>query len=145
LKINPTITSREIKEMKRMIVFTIIAAFSFCLFSCASKHPQIIKTYNPQCSKFVVEQPEIAKAYSNRGIIKLIADYDYKGAIEDFTIAICYKPSDAELYVGRGLAYLKNSNNEAAKIDFDKAASLDPRLREALESLRKSSQTRIQV
>lgn len=127
--------------MKKLIVFTIIAAFLFGLFGCTTKQPQIVKTYSHQgSSKFVAEQLEIAKAYSDRGMIKLIADDDYAGAIEDFTIAIGYKPSDAEIYVGRGLAYLKNGNNEAAKIDFDKAASLDPRLRAALKSLQKSSQ-----
>ena len=77
----------------------------------------------------------IARAYSDRGIVKLVADDDHKGAIEDFTVAIGYKPSGAELYVERGICYLKIGNRKAAKDDFDKASSLDKNLGASLTSL----------
>jgi len=79
--------------------------------------------------------PELSKAYNDRGRAKLILDEDYRGAVEDFTLAIEFNPEDADLYVGRGMAYLKMGHREAAQKDFDKAASLNSNLKKALRQL----------
>jgi len=109
--------------MKKFIIFAIMAAvLSGLFFGCRTI------------------QPELAKAYSDRGRNELIFD-NYKGAIEDFTKAIEFNPEDTDLYVGRGLAYLKNGDNGAAKSDFDKAISLDPSMKKILKPLLSPAQT----
>lgn len=126
--------------MKKIILGTLLSVYVLGLFGCATKQPQIATAYSPQTGKFSgVEQSSVAKAYSDRGMVKLIAGGNYAGAIADYTLAIGHKPKDAELYVGRGLAYMKIGDYGAAKMDFDKAAALDPMLGDALKSVDKSS------
>jgi Flp pilus assembly protein TadD len=125
--------------MRIFKIITIMAAVLLSLVGCATTQQNIAPSRSDQNSMLVAEQPEIAKAYSDRGLIKLLVHDDYTGAIDDFAIAIGYKPSEASYHVCRGLAYLKNGNNTDAKVDFNKAASLDPSLSASLESLLKSS------
>lgn len=50
---------------------------------------------------------------------------EYEEALQNFTKAISQEES-AIHYNNRGLAYYHTSNFEAAKLDFDKAISIDP-------------------
>jgi Flp pilus assembly protein TadD len=128
-----------VKRIKIVNKLLLCACLSIAV-GCAAKNKDVVKYKNSNVSsRAVAEQPEIAKSYGERGMIKLVANNDYQGAVEDFSIAIGFKPSDPELYVGRGLAYLKYGNNEAAKNDFDKASSLEPRLAGSLRSILDSS------
>ncbi|NWF91326.1 MAG: tetratricopeptide repeat protein [Syntrophaceae bacterium] len=81
----------------------------------------------------VTPLPEVSKAYHDRGKVKLVLDENYEGAIDDFTKAIEFNPKDADLYVARGLAYLKKGEAGAARGDFNKAVSLNPDLKKILK------------
>jgi tetratricopeptide (TPR) repeat protein len=123
--------------MKKVIVFVVMGvmglALSF-LFGCATTRSETAGSYIDK-TKPLLSQAEIAKAYSDRGVARLMVEEDYAGAAKDFTAAIDFNPAKADLYVGRGLAYLKMGNKEAAKSDFDKAVALDPSLKSVLRSL----------
>jgi membrane-associated protease RseP (regulator of RpoE activity) len=88
--------------------------------------------------KPIPKQSAVAGAYRDRATAKLFAEADFLGAVADFSTAIGFAPSDAGLYVGRGIANLKAGNRKAAKDDFDKAASLDGTLGPSLASLLES-------
>ncbi|MCX5906362.1 MAG: tetratricopeptide repeat protein [Deltaproteobacteria bacterium] len=72
-------------------------------------------------------QPDLAEAYSNRGIA-----YSYLGqqrhAIENYNEAIRLKPNDAETYVNRGNAYRILSQYQRAIEDYNEAVHLKPNL-----------------
>ena len=80
--------------------------------------------------------PKVSQAYHQRGQAKLVLDRDYNGAIEDFTQAIEFDGSNADAYLGRGLAYMKLGDGDAAQRDFREAVSLDPRLEAAVKPFR---------
>jgi tetratricopeptide (TPR) repeat protein len=80
--------------------------------------------------------PDVADAYHDRGKAKLLLDEDYNGAVEDLSLAIKFNPNDPNLYVTRGLAYLKAGNTDAARKDFDEAVAINPGLKPALKPLR---------
>ena len=51
---------------------------------------------------------------------------DFRGAIDDFTVALQERPGDSTLHVRRGWAYLVTGANELARRDFDEAVRLEP-------------------
>ncbi len=107
-------------KMKKTMV--IVAAFPLLLFlGCSTVQPQ----------------PDVARAYDERGRVDMAAD-NYGKGISDFTKAIEFDPDDAYSYMGRGLAYLKDGDREKADADFSKAASMDPDLKDVLKSLKGS-------
>lgn len=53
---------------------------------------------------------------------------DYKGAVEDFNLAIILDPNNANAYYSRGLLLHKLGDALSAVLDFDRALQLNPRL-----------------
>lgn len=62
-------------------------------------------------------------AYNNRAILKSEKN-DYKGALEDFQIAISLEPNESLFYLNRGLVHWENNKEELALIDYRKSADL---------------------
>jgi tetratricopeptide (TPR) repeat protein len=81
------------------------------------------------------EIPSISQAYYDRGIARFLLEEDYMKAIDDFTTAIEFLPSDPDLYIARGLVYLKIGKNGEAESDFKKAISLNSELENVLTPL----------
>ena len=62
---------------------------------------------------------------SSRGIIKSNLE-DYKGAIQDYNVAIRLNTNIAEVYFNRGNAKYKLQDNRGAIQDYNVAIRLDP-------------------
>jgi len=75
-------------------------------------------------------QPDLAEAYSNRGIAYSNLGQQQR-AIEDYNEAIRLKPNDAEAYYNRGNAYRKLGRYQRAIEDYNEAIRLKPDLAEA--------------
>ena len=74
---------------------------------------------------FSQKKPSIFKIYLLRGSKKEKLG-DYKGAIADYTKAICLGPNDAHAYYNRGSIKKKLGQYEAAIADYDTAIRLKP-------------------
>ena len=89
------------------------------------------------CTSTFPPKPDLAKAYYERGIVKMVAEQDYPGAVESFNRAIQFNPDDPTNYVSRALAYKRIGDMKKARNDMDRAISLNkelaPLLRHALE------------
>lgn len=89
------------------------------------------------CTSAFPVKPDVAKAYYDRGIVKMVAEQDYPGAVESFSRAIQFNPDDPTNYVSRALAYKRIGDMQKARKDMDHAISLNkelaPFLRPALE------------
>jgi tetratricopeptide (TPR) repeat protein len=74
---------------------------------------------------------DLEEAYRNRGTL-----YNHIGetdkALDDFTEALRWLPSDALAYTGRGIAFIKKNFPELAQEDLTAALRLDPNSEEAL-------------
>jgi tetratricopeptide (TPR) repeat protein len=68
--------------------------------------------------------PNIAKAYDNRGVAYALRGYPAP-AIADFTMAIANDPKDAEAYNNRGHAYAQKDNLTQAIADYTKAIDIN--------------------
>ncbi len=80
-------------------------------------------------------RPNFVKAYIGRGDVYL-ALKRYPEAIADFGQAIYLQPEKAkEAYYKRGLAHLKQGQNEQALADLQEAIALDPAFLDALYAL----------
>ncbi len=76
-------------------------------------------------NKAIEINPDLVKAYNNRGNIKSdLKDYD--GAISDFNKALEINPKDVFAYSNRGLAKAKIKDYNGAIFDFNIAISIDP-------------------
>ena len=51
---------------------------------------------------------------------------DFRGAIDDFTVALDGRPGDSTLHLRRGWTYLVTGANDLARRDFDEAVRLEP-------------------
>lgn len=69
--------------------------------------------------------PRTAQDYHQEGITNYVA-YNYKAAIECFTLAIQLDPNYTSAYLRRGEAYYQHKEYLKAIADCDKALSLDP-------------------
>ncbi|MCK9421985.1 MAG: tetratricopeptide repeat protein [Bacteroidales bacterium] len=69
-------------------------------------------------------QPEYAKAYNNRGIIRAFDLKDYAGAKADFDKAIELETGYGDAYLGRGTVLFYLHNTEAACNDWHRARQL---------------------
>jgi TonB family protein len=69
-----------------------------------------------------------AQAFYSLGRLKARKD-DLVGAIADFSQALALHPNDAGTYLERGRAEQRHREINAARIDFDRARTLDARLR----------------
>ncbi len=69
--------------------------------------------------------PDEAKVYYNRGIVKLVLG-DYEAAIADFDQAIHLKPDFTAAYINRGTVKRVLGQYEAAIADHDRAIRLKP-------------------
>lgn len=89
------------------------------------------------CTSAYPVKPDVAKAYYDRGIVKMVGEQDYPGAVESFSRAIQFNPDDPTNYVSRALAYKRIGELKKARKDMDHAISLNkelaPFLRLALE------------
>ncbi|MFZ4521654.1 MAG: tetratricopeptide repeat protein [Bacteroidales bacterium] len=72
----------------------------------------------------ILIQPDYAKAYNNRGVLRAWALKDFTGAISDFTKAIEYSPEYGDAYLGRGTAYFYARDLQSACADWQRARSL---------------------
>ena len=61
---------------------------------------------------------ETVATHVNRGIVRLFGN-DVAGSIRDFDRAIELDPTEAEAYLNKGAAYLKEGRNAEAKEQFD--------------------------
>ena len=71
-----------------------------------------------------------AAAYRDRGVLKEKQHADFKGAINDYTLALAPRP-EAVTYICRGWARLRNQDPKLAALDFREASRLDARNPEA--------------
>ena len=71
------------------------------------------------------ESVNAAQDLSQQGKAKA-EQYDYRGAIADFSKAIILNPNEADLYYQRGLILKKLSDRRAAIQDFDDAILRNP-------------------
>lgn len=62
-------------------------------------------------------------AFNNRAILKSEKN-DYKGALDDFQIAISLEPEESIYYLNRGIVHWENDEEELALIDYKKSADL---------------------
>lgn len=75
--------------------------------------------------------PWLTQAYITRGAIRENYFHDYKGAIEDCTLAIRRKANNAMAYNNRGYAYYRLGYIDKGIKDLDKALDLQPELLQA--------------
>lgn len=75
--------------------------------------------------EFIGEKSLSAIDYFNRGVVKNQAS-NFKGAIDDFTMAIELSPNSYEAYYNRGVAKAQLLNYESSINDFTKTISLRP-------------------
>ncbi len=75
----------------------------------------------------VLQNPNDAAAYYNRGVLKHEQLNDPKGAVADYDRAIALNPKAADTYYSRGLLKSGGLNDpNGAVADFDRAISLNP-------------------
>jgi tetratricopeptide (TPR) repeat protein len=74
--------------------------------------------------------PDDAKAYSNRGIVKSYLGRNEE-ALKDYDEAIKLDPNLAQAYYNRGIVKSELGRNEEALKDYDEAIKLDPKLTKA--------------
>ncbi|HCN84497.1 MAG TPA: hypothetical protein DIT07_12875 [Sphingobacteriaceae bacterium] len=65
----------------------------------------------------------MADAYTARGIGKYMLN-DYKGAIQDYTIAIKLNPKDRMAYNKRGISKIRIGDKNGGCLDLSKAGEL---------------------
>jgi tetratricopeptide (TPR) repeat protein len=75
-------------------------------------------------------QPEMTKAYINRGLIRG-ALMDLNGAVEDFNRALRLEPTNQAALVNRGVTYASLNNIPKAVEDLNKAIATNSSLTEA--------------
>lgn len=80
------------------------------------------------CASGFPVNPDVAKAYYDRGIVKMVGEQDYPGAVESFSRAIQFNPDDPTNYVSRALAYKRIGELKKARMDMDHAISLNKEL-----------------
>lgn len=80
------------------------------------------------CASGFPVKPDVAKAYYDRGIVKMVGEQDYLGAVESFSRAIQFNPDDPTNYVSRALAYKRIGELKKARKDMDHAISLNKEL-----------------
>ena len=64
-------------------------------------------------------------AYNNRGLLKML-NYDYQGAINDFSLSILKNPNDYVSYNSRGEVYMKLKKYNEALDDFSVSIAINP-------------------
>lgn len=75
-------------------------------------------------SKAIEIDPQDAKSYYNRGIVKAELE-DYQGAIADYNKAIEINPNDADFYGNRGCVKIDTEDYLGAIEDFDNALEIN--------------------
>jgi hypothetical protein len=68
--------------------------------------------------------PNYAKAYNNRGMVKAVNLQDYQEALKDFDTAISIDPAYADAYLGRGSLRMALHDEPGAVEDWKKAEKL---------------------
>jgi tetratricopeptide (TPR) repeat protein len=76
---------------------------------------------------FIEIFPENPDSYFKRGLAKSILN-DYKGAMQDYNLAIKINPQDDLYYSNRGGIKLKLEDNRGAILDYNKAIEINPNL-----------------
>ena len=79
--------------------------------------------------------PNNAPAYEARGYYYTYYTKNYSAGISDYTRAIELHPDNAENYFYRGVCLSESGDVESAKIDFEMALSLNPKMSGALAEL----------
>jgi tetratricopeptide (TPR) repeat protein len=71
--------------------------------------------------------PNYARAYANRGGLKILVFKDYQGALVDLNRAIQVDPNSAQAYISRGgLKTLTFQDYRGALADLNRAIQIDP-------------------
>lgn len=84
---------------------------------------EIYNTARDKFSLAIQEDPENVQYYQHRALAETALE-DYSGAIDDYTTAISLYPKDPELFVKRGLLWIRQHNRHQGCHDFKKAHSL---------------------
>ena len=112
----------SLKTTKK-ILLTLISIEIITLFTALTP---IAKGQNIFASTSVSQESvNAAKDLAQQGKAKA-EQYNYRGAIADFSKAILLNPNEADLYYQRGLILKKLSDRRAAIQDFDDAILRDP-------------------
>lgn len=74
--------------------------------------------------------PNYMDGYRLRGEVR-VAQNDFRGAVDDFTLALKASPRSAELFYGRAHAYERLEEIEKALADLDEAIKLQPAFEDA--------------
>jgi serine/threonine protein kinase len=69
---------------------------------------------------------KLSEGYVSRGVIKMVFDWDWKGAEEDFKKAITLNPNNFDAYREYALLLLRNSRYDEAEKAFIQAKRIDP-------------------
>lgn len=70
--------------------------------------------------------PQLAAAYTARGQIRAVYDFDTRGALEDLDRAVQLDPEYASIYFYRGVVYSAQGDVERSRQEFLRAQQLEP-------------------
>jgi len=119
------VIEQGIKALPDNIIYPEAAAAHFLLGWLYQIHLADLDHAITNYNQAVTLQPNLAKAYNNRGVI-----YGAKGkldrAIEDCDRAIALQPNLAMAYSNRGNAYLFKDDFNHAIADYDQAVAIQP-------------------
>ncbi len=85
-------------------------------------------------SKALEVDLKYVKAYNDRGTAQIQLG-KFNEARSDFTHFIQYQPKNARAYLNRAIANANLNKNEEAKRDLQKAAELDPSLKDEIKKI----------
>ena len=80
-------------------------------------------TFEDRLTQTINEDSTMLYPYLERALQRFEGGY-YKGAVEDYTMALEIDPSDAEIWLGRGLARERLKDYEGAFSDYTKAIDI---------------------
>ncbi len=112
-----------------------------------SNDPQVTKSYNERARKQLEHAIEVFPAYhdaySQLGLTYYrdeaakpnIRDRDYTKAMENYNLALKYKPNFPLVYSNMGIIFFESGQLDKAKEVYEKAVQYDPRMVDALRNL----------
>jgi tetratricopeptide (TPR) repeat protein len=116
--------NQVVKKNKQIPASLILIVIIFGIYTMV--YARNYKTPKSYYDLAVINNPESAIAWFNRGATKMNFDKDYAGAIKDYNITLQLLPGHVESYINRGFCREQLHDTVGALNDYEIAARLRP-------------------